>query len=310
LTEKIAVEYIGYWLRKTGKKRVALAGGVVANVKVNQRIHEIPEVEELFVYPAMSDEGLSAGSALIEAARTEPSLQSGGNKCFDTVYLGPGFTEKQIAAALQAKGLPTAEMKESDREVAQLIADGYVVARFNGRMEYGPRALGNRTIMYRPDDPTANDWLNHRLDRTEFMPFAPVTLVEDAHDCYVNLSGAEDTARYMTITFDCTPEMARTCSGVVHVDGTARPQLISEQDNPTYYRIVKAYKELTGVPSVVNTSFNIHEEPIVCTPDDAIRAFEKGHLDVLAIGGFLVKSRDADARVAAEKMVGGKASSA
>lgn len=309
LTEKIAVDYVGYWVRKTGKTRVALAGGVMANVKVNQRIHEIPEVEELFIYPAMSDEGLSAGSALLEAAKTEPSLQSGGIKCFDNVYLGPGFSEKQIATALQAKNLPLAEMKESHREVAKLIADGYVVARFDGRMEYGPRALGNRTIMYRPDDPTANDWLNERLDRTEFMPFAPVTLVEDADACYVNLDGARDAARFMTITFDCTPEMAKSCPGVVHVDGTARPQLIAERDNPPYYQIVKTFKEITGIPSVVNTSFNIHEEPIVCTPDDAIRAFEKGHLDVLAIGNFLVKNRDADSRVGADRVAAGKASS-
>lgn len=307
LTEKIAVEYVGYWLRKTGKRRVALAGGVVANVKVNQAIHHIPEVEEVFVYPAMSDEGLSAGAALIEAAQNEPLLKNGRANCFDHVYLGPEFSEKEIVGALQARGLDVSPMSDPARDVAQLIADGYVVARFNGRMEYGPRALGNRSIMYRPDDPTANDWLNDRLQRTEFMPFAPVTLDEDADDCYLNLSGARDTARFMTITFDCTKDMARTCPGVVHVDGTARPQLVSEQDNPSYYRIIKAFKEITGISSVVNTSFNIHEEPIVCTPEDAIRAFEKGHLDALAIGDFLVKNKDAEARVNNRRIPGDSA---
>jgi carbamoyltransferase len=184
LTENIAVSYVDYWLKKTGKKRVALAGGVVANVKVNQRIHELPGVEEIFIYPAMSDEGLSAGSALIEAAKTEPALIPGGARCFDHVYLGHGFSEKQIVKALRSKGLPVSQMTK------------------------------------------ANDWLNERLDRTEFMPFAPVTLSEDAEACYINLQGAQNTARFMTITFDCTPKMAKTCPGVVHVDGTARPQIV------------------------------------------------------------------------------------
>jgi carbamoyltransferase len=173
-------------------------------------------------------------------------------------------------------------------------------------MEFGPRALGNRSILYRPDDRSANDWLNHALKRTEFMPFAPVTLAEDAHRSYLGLQGGEETARFMTITFDCTEEMKKTCTGVVHIDGTARPQLVSETDNPSYYQIVKEFKRLSGMSSIVNTSFNIHEEPIVCTPQDAIRAFQAGHLDVLAIGSFIVKSVDADqrARERSQKKVG------
>ena len=171
------------------------------------------------------------------------------------------------------------------------------MARFAGRMEYGPRSLGNRSILYRPDDPAANDWLNKNLKRTEFMPFAPATLIEDADECYLGLDGARDASRFMTITFMCTPEMIEQCPGVVHIDGTARPQLVSEQDNPSYYRIIKAFKRMTGLSSVVNTSFNIHEEPIVCTPQDAIRAFKVGHLDYLAIGSCIAKNphlKDAD----------------
>src|SRR5690606_35010682 len=113
-----------------------------------------------------------------------------------------------------------------ERAVAQMLAEGRVVARCAGRMEYGPRALGNRTILYQTTDPTVNDWLNKRLSRTEFMPFAPVTLWEHRHACYRNLAGAEESARFMTITFDCTDEMAERSPAVVHVDGTARPQLI------------------------------------------------------------------------------------
>ena len=115
----------------------------------------------------------------------------------------------------------------------------------------------------------------------------------------VGLEGALDTARFMTITFDCTEEMQRSCPGVVHIDGTARPQLVSESDNPAYYRIIREFKRITGLSSIVNTSFNIHEEPIVCTPQDAIRAFQLGHLDVLAMGPFVAKSKEADDRVRA-----------
>ncbi len=125
------------------------------------------------------------------------------------------------------------------------------------------------------------------------MPFAPTALREDADKYFVGVDGAHDTARFMTITFDCTELMKRTCPGVVHVDGTARPQLVSESDNPSYYRIVKEFKRLTGLSCIVNTSFNIHEEPIVCTPQDAIRAYKAGHLDVLAIGPFLAKNVEA-----------------
>ena len=165
-----------------------------------------------------------------------------------------------------------------------------MVARFNGRMEYGPRALGARSILYQTTDPSVNDWLNDRLKRTEFMPFAPATLAEHAQRCYENLSGAEDPARFMTITFNCTREMRAMSPGVVHVDDTARPQLLDPQTAPDLYRIVSAYHRLTGIPSIVNTSFNMHEEPIVCTPEDAIRAFKLGGLDYLAIGDYLIRN--------------------
>jgi carbamoyltransferase len=296
VTEDIATRYVAYWAEKTGKRKVALAGGVVANVKINQRIHELPEVDEIFVYPAMSDEGLSAGAALLEAAKFEPLLLKGGESCMDTVYQGPGFSDEEIEQALLEAGLPVSKFAEPEAEIARLIAEGTVVARFNGRMEYGPRALGNRSILYRPDDPSVNDWLNERLQRTEFMPFAPSTLYEDASECFENIEGAENTARFMTITFDCTDEMSRQAPGVVHIDGTARPQLVSEEDNPSYYRIIREFKALTGISSIVNTSFNIHEEPIVCTPQDAIRAFQVGNLDALAIGSFVVLNPAAELR--------------
>jgi len=135
-----------------------------------------------------------------------------------------------------------------------------------------------------------NQWLNKRLGRTEFMPFAPVTRVAAAGRCYEGLAGAEHAAEFMTITFDCTEKFKRECPAAVHVDGTARPQLVTDQTNPSFHHILREYAKLTGINSVINTSFNMHEEPIVCTPQDAVRSFVRGHLDYLAIGPFIVEN--------------------
>jgi carbamoyltransferase len=131
---------------------------------------------------------------------------------------------------------------------------------------------------------------NKNLHRTEFMPFAPVTMEKDQYKCYKNMEGAEHTAKFMTITFECTDYLKEKCPAVVHVDGTARPQIIYKDINPSYYRIVEEYYKITGLPALINTSFNMHEEPIVCTPGDAIRSFQRGHLGYLAIGNFLVQN--------------------
>src|SRR5690606_8895925 len=147
--------------------------------------------------------------------------------------------------------------------------------------------------LYQTTDVTVNDWLNEDLQRTEFMPFAPATLLEYAHDCYEGLSGAENPARFMTITFQCAERMKRQSPGVVHVDGTARPQLIDPRSAPDFYQILRAYHRLTAIPSLINTSFNMHEEPIVATPADALRSFQQGNLHFLAIGNWLVAHPDA-----------------
>jgi carbamoyltransferase len=208
----------------------------------------------------------------------------------DQVYFGPEFSDEDIERDLELNGLEYTCHQDIECQIARLLSEGYVVARFNGRMEYGPRALGNRSILYQPTDHSVNDWLNQGLSRTEFMPFAPSTLQQYAEQCFRDVKGAEDAARFMTITFNCTDWMKEHCQGVVHIDNTARPQLVIQDENPSYYKIIDEYRKLTGLPTVVNTSFNIHEEPIVCTPSDAIRAFNMGNLDYLAIGSFLVKN--------------------
>jgi carbamoyltransferase len=288
ILEEIGIGYIQYWLQKTGLRNIATAGGVFANVKFNQRVHELPEVDRFFVHPAMDDSGLSVGAAMAVFAETPSFDARKMNQCLKNVYFGPKYSQEEIQQALQKVGLQAEYLPDIQERIAQLLAEGHVVARVTGRMEYGPRALGNRTLLYQTTDPSVNDWLNERLKRTEFMPFAPATLVQHAHECYNNLEGAEDPARFMTITFDCTPEMAAQSPGVVHVDGTARPQLIDPETTPDFHRILTEYHRLTGIPSLINTSFNMHGEPIVCTPEDAIRSFQQGNIDYLAIGNYLV----------------------
>jgi carbamoyltransferase len=156
-------------------------------------------------------------------------------------------------------------------------------------MEYGPRALGNRSILFHTGDVSVNDWLNELLRRTEFMPFAPSSLWEATDRLYENYRGGEDTARFMTTTFQCTPWMREHCPGVIHLDNTARPQLVRREDNPSYHALIKAYERLSGIPAIVNTSFNIHEEPIVRTADDALRAFLDSSLDYLQLGPFIAR---------------------
>lgn len=291
--EDVGGAYARYWVERTGCGDVALAGGVYANVKLNQRIHELDNVNSVFIHPGMGDEGLAVGAALALAAEKNGNSQEKLRPAkLRDVYFGPTYYEKEIEEEIRREGLQAEYLRGIEERIAQLLAKGHVVARFDGRMEYGPRALGNRSILYQPTDPSVNDWLNKRLQRTEFMPFAPVTLVEYANKCYLNMDGGRYPAEFMTITFDCTDWMKKHCPAVVHVDGTARPQTIDKATNPSYYKIVDEYRKITGLPTIINTSFNIHEEPIVCTPADAIRAFKIGHLDYLAMGNFLIASKD------------------
>ncbi len=286
--EVVVEKYITALIDRLGSHHVVLAGGTFANVKLNQVVKNIKGVKSIFIHPGMGDEGLSLGSALQVYNEKFGYM----NVKLNDVYFGPEFTNEEIKAELDKLKVKYEYLEDIEVHAAELLAKGKVVARFNGRMEYGPRALGNRTILYQTQDKSVNDWLNKRLNRTEFMPFAPVTLKEYTGKCYKDFKGGEYAAKFMTITFDCTDWMKGACPGVVHLDGTARPQLIEKEDNPSYYRIVDEYRKITGIPVLINTSFNMHEEPIVCTPNDAIRSFLDGHLDYLAIGNYLAKSKD------------------
>ena len=284
---EVVTQLIANAMRKTGRRRVALSGGVFANVRLNQAIAELPGVREVFVFPAMGDEGLAIGAAWFTAMRAFGAVPSRQPHMF----WGPEYSEAECRAALEQHRLAFARLDDAElaRRVADRLAGGDVVALHRGRLELGPRALGHRTILHQTTDGSVNDWLNKRLDRTEFMPFAPVTLDEHADGCYEGLDRCRHTAEFMTMTCACTPSMRAASPAVVHLDGTARPQLIRRDIDAFYYDTLKHYHERTGIPSLINTSFNMHEEPIVCTPDDAVRAFLRGRIDALVLGPFLVE---------------------
>jgi carbamoyltransferase len=269
--------------------RLAVAGGVFANVKLNQRIRELPNVGEVFVFPNMGDGGLSVGAAWAVQAQETGQRPSP----LRHLYLGPEPSGGDIGAVLAASGLRYQRVDDIEERVGALLAEGHVVARCSGRMEFGPRALGNRSILCEAVDPAVNDVLNRRLGRSEFMPFAPATLDEDAERCYLGLEKGRHTARYMAMTFDCTARMRDEAPAAVHVDGTARPQIVTAAEQPGLHRVLRAYHARTGRASIINTSFNMHEEPIVSSGDDALRAFRAGGLPYLALGDFLVESGDA-----------------
>jgi len=268
--------------RKIGwdSPNICLAGGLFANVKINQKVVE-SGFDQLFVAPPMTDEGTALGAAWHVASRsarfTPPFLRS--------MFLGPVYAEEAVRASIKKEGIVSTVPVDPASTIAGLLAQGSVVAVFQGAVEFGPRALGNRSILAQATETDINKSLNERLNRTEFMPFAPMTREEDAEICYVGIDRVRHAAEFMTVTVNCTEIMKQTCPAVVHIDGTARPQLISAANHPLIHAVLSEYKDLTGNLAIVNTSFNVHEEPIICTPEDALRGFFESGLDYLYFQG-------------------------
>lgn len=271
--------FVRYWLKKTGATYLCLAGGLFANVKLNQRLAAMPEVRGLWVFPHMGDGGLAVGGCLA-FLRPEPAP-------LPHAYWGPNISEAEAEAALREAGLRFERRVDLEREIAQRLARGQVVARATGRMEYGPRALGHRSILVQATDPKTMEWLNQKLKRSPFMPFAPAVLAEDFESCFVGGEKVADAAKFMTVSLDVTARFKEQCPGAVHADGTARPQSVTAVASPGFARILNAYKAITGLPCVINTSFNMHEEPIVCSAKDAVQAFLRSGCDALALGPFI-----------------------
>ena len=264
--------------------KICLAGGLFANVKINQRIVE-SGFDQLFVAPPMMDDGTAIGAAW-HVLSTNSMFSP---KRLNSIYLGPSYKTSKTENLLIAEKIQFERLFDPSERIADLLAGGKVVAIFQGAMEFGPRALGNRSILARATGKEINQNLNHRLYRTEFMPFAPITRIEDAVSCYLNIDKVAHSAEFMTVTVACTERIIEACPAVVHVDGTARPQLVSRESNLLVHEILTKYLRKTNCPALVNTSFNIHEEPIVCSPKDALQSFFESGLDYLFFeGGYLI----------------------
>jgi len=286
--ENLVREITKYYLSVQPSKYICLAGGVFGNVRVNQEVMGIKGVDNVFVQPHMGDGGLSLGAAI-----GIPFIMKKKKSEMRNMYLGPEFSNKEILNSLE--NYDSINYKYVDDivpEAIKAISNDNVVGLFQGRMEFGPRALCNRSIIYHCNDKDINNWLNDRLHRTEFMPFAPVTAEEFAAQCYKDWHSNHISSRYMAITYRCTKLMEENCPAVVHIDNTARPQVVGANDNFLMYKILHAWYDKTGGLSLINTSFNKHEEPIVCTPDDGIAGLVDNQVDVLVIGNYIVSRSD------------------
>ena len=293
--QKLLEDYVLQALRRLiareGSRRLALAGGVFANVRLNRLLAEGTGCEEVFVFPAMGDEGLAAGAPLeflLARDGLAPWLEK--RTRLESVALGRDY-DREIGRALAAAGAPALPGAPAET-AARLLARGFVGALYVGRMEYGPRALGNRSILAHPAERSINNELNARLERSEFMPFAPVVAACDAGEVFEVSAVNAYACRFMTITCAVRPAWRERLAGIVHVDGTARPQIVARHENPLYYDILTTFKGLTGLPVLVNTSFNVHEEPIVNTPEECLQALGDGRVD-FAITAAGVHAADA-----------------
>ncbi|MCB9742393.1 MAG: carbamoyl transferase [Alphaproteobacteria bacterium] len=275
-----------YWVQRTGLGDLSLAGGVFANVQLNQRLAALDGVESLRVFPHMGDGGLAAGAALLawaderQGAWVPPRL--------DHVFLGPSYDDRQLEDALVDSGLSWRRVQDIEGEIARRLAEGQIVCRFDGAMEYGPRALGNRSILAPAGDVGITDRLNEALSRSDFMPFAPAVLAEIADDWVTGLERVRESAYFMTVNVQARANFAEALPAAVHVDGSLRPQLVSAERTPSLHKVLRDFNRLTGLPGIINTSFNLHEEPIVCTPEEAVKTFASAGLDALALGPYLV----------------------
>jgi carbamoyltransferase len=290
--EEAVSAYVKHFLARNHERNLLLAGGVFANVRVNQRLGEIGGLDFIYIHQNMGDGGCALGAALSHLHEAEGVPYRGYRPT--NVYFGRSFTDYKIEQELRASGLDFRKVADVETQVAQLVHAGRVVGRFDGAMEYGPRALGNRSILARTTDRSINSWLNRKLGRTEFMPFAPSVLEAHAGQLFVDGTGdaAQYASHFMTITYVVRSEWRERLQAATHVDGTARPQVVTREQNPSYHRILTEYHRLSGIPGVINTSFNMHEEPIVASPEDALRTFKRGAIDCLAIGPFLCHNNE------------------
>jgi carbamoyltransferase len=270
-------------LEKTGSKNLCLAGGVALNSKANGKIVASGLIEKLFVQPAASDDGVALGAALA------PFLDGGARlplRAMRHAYLGPSFDDDAIETALKTYKIRASRLSDPAATAAEMLSHGKILGWYQGRMEFGPRALGGRSILADPRDPEMNIKVNNAVKFREWWrPFAPSFKKEAAPEF---LESAYDSP-FMILTAQVRPEKRSVIPSVTHVDGSARPQTVEKEINPLYYRLIDEFGKRTGVPVVMNTSFNLRGEAIVHTPTDAIRTFFSSGMDALLLGSFLVE---------------------
>ncbi len=281
--ERAMMNVVKLALQKTGSRNLCLAGGVALNSKANGKIVASGLVEKLFVQPAAADDGVALGAALA------PYLDSNGklpNKPMRHGYWGPCFEDAAIESALNTYKIKHTKLSDPAAVTAQLLSSGKILGWFQGRMEFGPRALGSRSILADPRDPEMNAKVNNAVKFREWWrPFAPSFKKEAAPEY---LESAYDSP-FMILTAQVRPEKRSIIPSVTHVDGSARPQTVEREINPLYYRLIDEFGKITGVPVVMNTSFNLRGEAIVHTPTDALRTFFSSGMDALVIGSFLIE---------------------
>src|SRR5260221_2942220 len=287
--EQFLARWVENCVRQTGIPRVALSGGVFMNVKANKRILELPEVEELFVFPSCGDETNAIGAAWLRYHQMYKQIP----QPLEHLYLGTACTEEDVEKAIKnyefTSAVYTKELPDIEREVAELLAGNKIVARFKGRCEFGARALGNRSILANAADAHAVRTINSMIKCRDFwMPFAPSVLAERSEDYFRKPKPMP--APHMIMTFDTREEKRAAIPAAIHPqDFTGRPQEVSETTNFSYYGLIKHFEELTGEGVILNTSFNLHGEPVVCTAEDALRVFDVSGLEYLALENVLLR---------------------
>ncbi len=280
--EKILTHLVKTYVQQTGIKKVCMAGGVALNCLANQKIEALDEVEALYIQPASSDSGISLGAAYLASVEHGFSI-----KKMTHVFYGNSFTDAEIELALQNCGVNYTRSENIIEEVATALAGNKVVSWFQDRMEFGPRALGSRSILANASTENIQSIVNQKVKfREGFRPFGASVLEEDFHT-YFNAKGA--TAPFMTKVFDVKPEHQTLLKGVTHADGTCRVQTVNSAQHKKYFELLSSFKQRTGTGVLLNTSFNLNHEPIVCTPRQAIASFFASGLDVLAIGNFTLQ---------------------
>jgi carbamoyltransferase len=285
--EEVVLRMVRYIHRETGLTNLCMAGGVALNCVANGRVIRETPIEELFVQPAAGDAGGAVGVAhyLYNTLEKEPR-----GRPWAHAYLGPEYRDEEIAQYLEANGIPHRRLPRAEllSTTARLIAEGNVIGWFQGRMEFGPRALGGRSILADPRDPKMRDTLNVKIKfREGFRPFAPSVLEDKAAEWF----DIDCESPYMLLVAQVREGM-RVIPSVTHVDGSARLQTVTREQNALFYDLIAEFEKITGVPIVINTSFNVRGEPIVCTPHDAYLCFMRTNMDQLVLGPFLLEKKD------------------